>query len=246
MQRKTNKEEQTMKQSDYNKFAGQICKLVYTEFFGIQYECVAMVHEDKIGYTADLGHPMIDNVVVSGANHSIKFEEIKSISPASKKDVKMWLKRYKQFHADVITEHGYDSCEENLAGYELAHLDTFLSKANKKLCAMYDEMEGELEYLLKTYGYVSYAKPLTLTKNVDGAYAPTKYDDEIGISYGRVARVVLTELGDLVYATQWDLDNTMEVEDAYQLVEDELNPYDLYELLSTCKQQIERNLENTK
>lgn len=235
-----------MKKTDYNEFAGKICKVVYTNLFGIQCECVAMVHKDEIGYTADLGHPMIDNVVASGANHSIKFEDIKTISPASQKDVKMWLKRYKQFHADVIAEHGYDSCEENLTAYELADLDTFLSKASKKLCAMYDEMESKLEYLLKTYGYVSYAKPLTLTKNVDGAYAPTKYDDEIGISYGRVARVVLTELGDLVYATQWDLDNTMEVNDAYQLIRDELNTADMYDLLSACKQQIERNLENSK
>lgn len=235
-----------MKKTDYNKFAGKICKVVYTNLFGIQCECIAMVHKDEIGYTADIGHPMIDNVVASGANHSIKFEEIKSIRPASKKDVKMWLKRYKQFHADVIAEHGYDSCEENLTAYELAELDTYISNKGKQFLKMKSELVCKIKDLLKTYGYVSYAKPLTLTKNVDGAYAQTKYDDEIGFSYGRVARVVLTELGDLVYATQWDLDNTMEVEDAYQLVEDELNPYDLYELLSTCKQQIERNLENSK
>lgn len=233
-----------MKTTDYNEFAGKICKVEYKDFLGIKSTCVAMVHKDMFGFT--LGHPMIGSLISSGANHSIRLADITSIRPASNKDVKMWVKRYKQFHADVIAEHGYDACEENLAAYELADLGNYVSKIDKRFLKMKEELLFSLKDLLKTYGFVSYAKPLALTMNVDGAYAPTLYEDEVGITYARIERVVLTELGDLVYATKWDLNNTLAVEDAYQLVEEEMNPYDIYELLSSCKQQIERNLENSK
>ena len=236
-----------MTHEDYSKFAGKICKVVVKNYHvndnGNRKSYIAMVQQAYSPQMARLGHPMDNGEMVCGRQTSPMCDII-SIAPASKSETKRWLALYKEFHDMTMADKGYDACEEDLKDYALYDLDQYINNIHKSMWDMDNGIQKKIVGLLKMQGFAGKDNPLVLTDETDPAYGNNKYGDENGLTFSQIAKVVLGEDGILYYATQWDLDNVIDQDQALQEVGDNLSLSSLYTLLVSCKQQIELKLND--
>ena len=93
----------------------------------------SVVHIDKWG--VEIGHPIIPstNKMTNCGVRNFELDKIVHIEEATIDETDEWCKSYEKFHALVISEKGYDSCEEDVDDSTLFTCDEPLDFSSTKI-----------------------------------------------------------------------------------------------------------------
>ena len=189
------------------------------------------------------GHPMSeDGTITCGASHMDRASDVKCIDLASIKECKRWIGKVEEFDRETIERKGYNSCKDPIE----VHYD--FKECREEICA---DVERHLNVLgvvkdkcVKQIATLLWQNEndethhLALTSHVDDALAPSVCEE---LENHRISEVWLNSENEVMYRTDWDLDNMFEPSDADQWVADQLRATDCVDLLQSILQQLDYN-----
>lgn len=102
------------KTKDYTSFNGMVVKLQERTYNNKVRTLITSFLQEETGFW--MGHPydVDEKRIYCGRSFSPFIEEIIDISPISKDEYEFWKKKYDEYHSDIVSRGGYDSCEENI------------------------------------------------------------------------------------------------------------------------------------
>ena len=226
-----------MKIIDINRKENYICRFNFTN--GKTSYGMVIANENM----CVIGHPMTPKGVISSGRRTYHSEDIASVQIAPLAMQKKWLDGYKAWHEEIVVEKGYDACEENLSNYKFVDytpngIRALVEHDTQLLALLKNSAIEKTTSLLWSNGH-DQKHPLALTSNIDSAYGLSIDEDEM--HYERIGTVCVDQYNDLLFATRWDMENCLDMEDAFQYAKDTMSTGDCIELLASVNQQIELN-----
>ena len=93
----------------------------------------SVVHIDKWGI--EIGHPIFPstNKMTWCGVRNFELDKIVRIEEATSAEMDEWRKSYEKFHELVISEKGYDSCEEDVDNITLFTCDSLIDFSSTKI-----------------------------------------------------------------------------------------------------------------
>ena len=86
-------------------------------------------------YGIEIGHPIYPstNIMTMCGVRNFGLNKIFRIEEATSAEMDEWRKSYEKFHASVIAEKGYDSCEEDIDNITLFTCDSPIDFSSTKI-----------------------------------------------------------------------------------------------------------------